>query len=485
MLPFSRLVFWPLFLVCALGAGLVARTCWFSTTAPAPSPGLAQSLTPGASAAALSRLQQAIRFRTVSQDDTLQVDTVQFAGFRRFLAVSYPLTHRHLSPRLIGGGTLLFTWPGRADGPGTLLLAHQDVVPVEDSAQWQFPPFAGLVRRDSIWGRGVTDNKANLIGQLEAIEILLHEGYVPSHPVYLVLGHDEELGGWRGAARAAAWLRARGLRLARVLDEGGFITRRRVPGMQGRPVALIGTAEKGLLTVELIASAPGGHASMPAAETAPDLLLTALQQLRHHEFTAQLTEPMQQLAGRVGPVLPWPQRLAFANRWLLEPLILRGYAASPAGAAAIRTTLAPVRLLAGSKDNVVPAEARARLNLRLLPGSTVATTLQQLRSLLPDSGRVRLRVVGRPAEPTRQAALVSSPDYALLDASLPVRALSTPFLMVGQTDARHFTSFTRQVFRFGPMSDPAGFHARDEHLAVSSFLGGIRFYRHYLRNLPE
>ncbi|MBT9394436.1 M20/M25/M40 family metallo-hydrolase [Hymenobacter sp. NST-14] len=466
----------------------MARTFWFSTTAPAPSPGLAQSLTPWSSTqrmAALGRLQQAIRYRTISQDDTQLLDTTQFAGFRRFLAASYPLTHQQLQPRLLGGGTLLFTWPGRSVGPGTVLLAHQDVVPVEDSAQWAYPPFGGVVARDSIWGRGVTDNKANLIAQLEAIESLLQEGYSPTHPVYLVLGHDEEVGGWRGAGRAAAWLKSRQLPLARVLDEGGFITRRRVPGMQGRPVALVGTAEKGFLTVELVARAPGGHASMPAAETAPDLLLSALQQLRHHPFPAQLTEPMQQLAGHIGPHLPWPQRLAFANRWLMEPLILRGYAATPAGAAAVRTTLAPVRLQAGTKDNVVPSEARARINLRLLPGYSVATTLQQLRALLPDSSRVHLLVVGRPAEPTAMPARSASADYELIASSLPSRALVTPFLMVGQTDARHFTGLTRQVFRFGPMSDPAGFHARDEHLAVSSFYEGMRFYRHYLKNLPE
>jgi carboxypeptidase PM20D1 len=437
--------------------------------------------------AAVEHLQQAIRWQTVSSPDSGQVDTSQFAGLRKLLQQAYPLLHRQLTRELVGGASHTAGWRGSDTTLApVIVLAHQDVVPVEPEALagWHVPPFAGVVRAGFVWGRGATDNKANLIAICEAIEQALHQGYSPRRTVYFAFGHDEEVGGGHGAARMAELLRRRHGRAAFVLDEGGFITTQRVPGLVGRPVALIGTAEKGYLSVELSAALPGGHSSLPAKETAIELVAQALITLRAHPFKPAFTPAMNAFAAHVGPHLPFPQRLAFANKWLLEPLILRAYTQSPGGNAAVRTTMVPTTIRAGIRANVVPSLAVATINLRLLPGMSPRAALAQLRTLLPDA-RLQLRTVGFVSVPGPTSADTSRYFHQLeyLVRRLVPGAITTPFLMTGITDARHFSALTPNIYRFSLMTDPVGLHGEDERLSVASFSHCIRFYADLLHVL--
>lgn len=480
-------LFLLLFLLLAFAAFLTVRTLLFSSPPPTSQAGVPIP-PPPLPAAAIEHLQQAVRLRTISVDTSTAPDTSQFQGFRRLLRQAYPLLHRRLTPTVLGGYTLLFEWKGqdRTLNP-VVLLAHYDVVPVEaaTTGRWKHAPFSGDRADGRIWGRGTIDNKGNVIALLEAVETALQQNYRPARTVFLVLGHDEELGGWRGARRAAQQLRQRGLHPAFVLDEGGYITQKKVPGMTGKPVALIGTAEKGYVSLQLTASLAGGHSSMPEAETALGLVATAVASLQQKSFPAALTPAMQDFARYVGPNLPFTKRLAFANQWLMRPLILRAYANTAAGAAAVRTTLVPTLFQAGIKDNVVPALATATVNLRLLPGTSAADALAQVRDWLPDP-RVRATVVGRVSEPTA-AASPESQGYRLIEAQLRhlvPGVLPTPFLFIAQSDGRHFQPLTPNVFRFSATNDPQGLHGLDESVTETDFLLTYRFFAGFLRALP-
>ena len=117
---------------------------------------------------------------------------------------------------------------------------------------------------------------------MEAAEKLLTENYQPERTVYLVFGHDEELGG-SGAQAIVALMKSRNIAPEMVLDEGGIITKEKVPGMT-KPVALIGTPEKGYLSLQLTSEKNGDHSSMPESETSIDILAKALIKLREHPF---------------------------------------------------------------------------------------------------------------------------------------------------------------------------------------------------------
>ena len=107
---------------------------------------------------------------------------------------------------------------------------------------------------------------------MESAEKLLSQNYQPERTVYFVFGHDEEISGKKGAVQIAALLQYRNVKADLIMDEGGFVTREKVPGLN-KPVALIATAEKGYMTLDLSVTKKGGHSSMPDNETAIDIFV--------------------------------------------------------------------------------------------------------------------------------------------------------------------------------------------------------------------
>ncbi|KAB2840387.1 MAG: M20/M25/M40 family metallo-hydrolase, partial [Burkholderiales bacterium] len=215
--------------------------------------------------AAAQRLAAAVRLRTVSHDGQDGASAAEFQKLHVLLEKSFPRVHAGLRREVVGGHSLLYTWPGSdPKAKPILLMAHQDVVPIAPGTEkdWQADPFGGEIRDGFIWGRGAWDDKANLVGIFEAVEMLLAAGHQPRQTVYIASGHDEEIGGESGAMAIVALLKERGVRLDFVLDEGLLITEGVLKGLDA-PVALIGTAEKGYLTLALTATATPGHSSMP------------------------------------------------------------------------------------------------------------------------------------------------------------------------------------------------------------------------------
>lgn len=435
---------------------------------------------------ALSHFQQAVSFKTISYADSSQFDSAAFAGFRRFLATAYPLVHRHLQLTLVEGHSLWYTWRGKDSAANPIILmAHQDVVPIEESTrnEWTVDPFGGVVKEGYIWGRGTTDDKINLIAIMETIEKLLSAGYVPNRNIHLLCGHDEEIGG-KGAKAIAAAMEAMNLKADLLLDEGGIITREKVPGIT-QPIALLGTAEKGYLSLQLTAKATGGHSSMPDKETSVDILSQALVKLRSNPFPAKFTEPMEGLMKAVGPNMPFVQKMAFANPWLFKGLIVKSYEQSGAGNAMLHTTLVPTIIEAGIKDNVIPSQAKATINLRLLPGDAPEATLEKVKSIINDE-RVTV-TYHNPANVASPSGVTSAKSFGyqkvadIVQQSYP-GAIPSPFLMIGATDSRHFGKVSSNIIKFSPMVDPIGFHGINERVSIESFQIALWFYEQLLRD---
>jgi carboxypeptidase PM20D1 len=140
------------------------------------------------------------------------------------------------------------------------------------------------------WGRGTLDDKLGVVGALEAVELLAGRGYRPRRTVLLAFGQDEEVGGHRGATAIAALLRRRGVKPELVLDEGGILGERLIPGLTA-PVGLVGIAEKGYLSLELRVRAAGGHSSMPPVHTAIGILAAGLARLESRPMPARIARP--------------------------------------------------------------------------------------------------------------------------------------------------------------------------------------------------
>ncbi len=156
------------------------------------------------------KLRTLVRIPTVSYDDPAAVDTEAFDLFLATLADLFPRLHEHLALTRVERHGLLFHWAGASSERPVVLMAHLDVVPVDESAPWRHPAFDAVVADGAVWGRGTLDDKGSLVALCEAVETLLADGFVPSQDVWLSFGADEEVSG-RCAPAAVAELERRGV----------------------------------------------------------------------------------------------------------------------------------------------------------------------------------------------------------------------------------------------------------------------------------
>jgi carboxypeptidase PM20D1 len=430
---------------------------------------------------AAGHLSRALRIRTVSFGDTLPIDTAEFVRFRAFMEETYPRLHASLSRRIFGGFSYVFEWKGRDTSLAPyVLMAHLDVVPVEAVAEskWTHPSFSGAIVGDTIWGRGAVDDKGSAIAIMEAVELLLQEGFTPQRTVYLSFGHDEEVAGNRGARVVSQWFREQGIRPALVLDEGGMVDTERFRDTK-RPVALVGTGEKGYVNIDLTVEIPGGHSSMPARETAIDVLTAAIARVRAKQMPASIPPAIGEMLQRTGRELSFPVQVATANPWLFRKAIIGRLEATRETNAFVHTTLVPTIVRSGIKDNVIPTVARATFNSRILPGQTSDDVLAFVRKAVADE-RV---VVTKQTISLFEASAATPADHpafrqveALTQRTVD-RVLVTPYLLVGATDSRYFRGFSEAVLNFTPMQDVKGFHGIDERIGVHDLHRMIHFYK--------
>jgi carboxypeptidase PM20D1 len=431
---------------------------------------------------AVSRLQLAITYQTVSYEDSNKLDSSAFLGFHAFLSKSFPLIFKTAKIEKVLTYSLLLHWKGRSAGSPLVMMAHQDVVPVEEPtlAKWDAQPFAGTLKNGYVYGRGTIDDKGALMALLEGIEALMREGFVPENDVYIALGHDEEVGG-KGARAIAALFKARGIKPAVVFDEGGIITKTKIPGLT-RPAAIVGIAEKGYVSLDLQVNIPGGHSSMPEKETAIDALAKAVVKLKENPFPEEMGYVLNSFIDYVGPEMGFVNKMAMANRAIFKPLIFGAYKNSAAGNAMIRTTTATTILKAGIKDNVIPGQANATVNFRTQPGTSREHVVAYVKKVIGDDQvQVKTRPVG--TNP-RQVADVNHPSFRHIQQTLngwDKNLIVTPYLVLGATDSKNFSDLTQQIFRFIPFTDPEGFHGVNERIKAENYKKGIGFYYQYLK----
>jgi carboxypeptidase PM20D1 len=469
-----------------LAAAVLANGLW---PAPRPEPAQPVARIPLPREALAERLSRAIQVETVSRGVGQPPEPALLRELHGRLARSFPRLHRALEREVVAGGSLLYRWPGREPARAPLLLmGHLDVVPVEPGTEsrWTHPPFSGFIDERFVWGRGSLDNKASVLAIAEAVELLLQEGFAPRRTVYLAYGHDEEVGGVAGAAAIARLLAERGVRLDFTVDEGmGIVERGLIPGIPS-DVALIGIAEKGYLSLELVARASGGHSSTPPPVTAVGRLARALVRLEERPLPESLRGPVAAMFDGLAGEAELPLRLVLRNRWLFDPLLRAALRREPAQAAMLHTTTAPTLLRAGIKDNVLPSEARAVVNFRILPGDTVEGVIAHVRGAIGDP-----EIELHPLE-AREPSPAADPDSdGFRTLSRTIRELFpgtvvTPALVLGGTDSKHYVGVASHSFRFVPLrlapEDLKRVHGTDERVAIDDYLDTVRFFAQLLRN---
>ena len=443
-------------------------------------------------AAAAGRLAQAVKFKTVSVYGDENANAAEFEALHAHLQASFPKAHALLKREAIGKFALLYTWPGSdPKAQPFALMAHQDVVPIAPGTErdWEQPPFDGVQKDGFVWGRGSWDDKGNLMSMFEAVEMLAASGFQPRQTIYFVFGADEEIGGERGAMQAAKLFKERGIQLQFVLDEGLLITDGLLKGID-KPLALIGVAEKGYLSLQMSVHATPGHSSMPPPQpeqSAIGMMSAALARLEASPMPGSISGLPQEMFETLAPEMSGVNRVLLSNLWLFKPLVQRELQKGASTNATLRTTTALTIFNAGNKDNVLPGQADAVVNFRLFPGDTTDKVIAHTQSVmaLPE-----LKVTKGPGwSEASKVAATDSPGFQLINRTvrqLHPDVVVAPGLMIGATDSRYFDGVADSVFKFSPVrakpEDLKRFHGTNERISTANYAELIQFYHQLIRN---
>lgn len=469
-------VLWILLaLILAFLAVVVARALAFQ---PKPEPKVEIVPFPVDAEKAVSHLRQMIRLKTVSSRDDSQVDLKEFEKFQALLKELYPNVYRACEYERVSKHGILLKWSGRSAQSPSVLMAHYDVVPVNE-AEWEEPPFEGVIKDGELWGRGTLDTKCTLLGVMEAAENLIERGFVPANDVYFAFGGDEEcMGG--DAPAIVDELERRGVRPAFVLDEGGAIVENVFPGVK-EPAALIGIAEKGSAFVDITAKGKGGHASAPPARQSIGLLARALKRLTSHPMPFTMTPPAAEMFDLMGRHSTFALKLIFANLWCFRPVLNMICKASGGEMnALVRTTCALTRLQGADAYNVLPNESRAGVNLRVICGETILQAQARMERIISDKDVSVTVVDGNNPSPVSPA---KDEPWERLSAAIRQTypgVLVSPYLMLACSDSRHYCRICQNVYRFSGMplsKEQRGMiHNRNERIPLKLLPDAVAFF---------
>ena len=466
---------------------LLANTCSKSSkqlSLSDPIPPLSSDLAD----AAAKRLAASLRIRSISREDRV-VDGDAFVELHRYLETNYPRVHESLQREIINEYSLVYRWEGHDPKANPILFSgHLDVVPVEPGTEelWPHPAYDGRIVDGYIWGRGALDDKVGVLAILEAAERLLEQGFQPAVTHYFLFGHDEENGGDAGAGKISEYLESLGVKAQYLLDEGGAIVENTVPFFE-RPVALIGIAEKGYVSLRLTVRAAGGHSSTPPSQSAIGILAAAIEKVEAAPLPSRISEPLRHFMRYTAPEMNFMYRMLLSNMWLFGPAITSQMAMEPASNANIRTTTAVTLISGGVKENVLPSESSAVVNFRILPGDEVDDIIEHVEGVVDDE-RVEITLYGDSTEPSITSP-ADGPEFEGLQravARIYPDAITAPYLTIGGTDARHYGNLTKKRYRFLPVQldkeDLKRIHGTSERIPVMAYSKAIQFFELLLRN---
>jgi carboxypeptidase PM20D1 len=436
-----------------------------------------------AEASPAERLGEAVRIQTVSYQDKSQINYAEFERFHEFLRGTYPRVFGELDVEVVNDYSLLIRWPGSDSASQPILFtAHMDVVPIEPGTEqdWRHPAFDGVVADERIYGRGTLDDKGGLLGVLEAAEALLAEGFVPRRTIVFAFGHDEEIGGKQGARVIAERMRELGLHFEWMVDEGGMLLSDN-PMLPGKSMAMINIAEKGYLTLTLVATGDGGHSSNPPKISTIGRLSGALARIEDNPFPPRLVAPVAAMLETIAPHVGQPERFVFDNLWLTGGIVAGRMADERLTIPFVRTTTALTMFNAGVKENVLPQRAVAKVNFRLLPGDTPEMVVAHVEEIVNDP---LIEITYDRWDNVPEIADYEGSGFAVISRAVVAvypGAIVTPSLLTATTDTRHYIDLVDNQYRFhGIMiasSQAKSIHGTDEYIGVDSYEKSIAVAR--------
>ena len=428
--------------------------------------------------APIDALAALVRCKTISNHDSALEDDEEFEKLIRLLPSLFPRVYDVCSVERLPNRGLLLRWPGKNDRAPSVMMAHYDVVPV-DEEKWDLPPFAAQIKDGRMWGRGTLDTKATFNGIFSAANHLIAQGFVPENDIYFAFSGCEEING-QGAPNIVQYFVDHGIQPAIVVDEGGAVVENVFPGVK-IPCGLIGIAEKGMINAQYTVRSQGGHASAPPARTPLTVLSQAIGRLCKKPFKMHITKPAAEMFDTLGRHSTFLYKVIFANMWCFRWVInLLGRLSGGEMNALVRTTVAFTQMEGSNGRNVIPTEAKLITNIRLNPADSVESALDYLRKVVDDPN------VEITALESSQPSPISETDCeawnrvaATVEETWP-GCIVAPYLMVQCSDSRHYRDLSRHVYRFSAMDltkeERASIHGNNESIRLETINKAVEFY---------
>ena len=433
----------------------------------------------------VGRLQKLIRFKTVSYRDSYLEDDGEFKKFLSALPELYPNVFKTCEYKEMADRAILFRWKGKGDGDPAVLMAHYDVVPVNEEG-WDKPAFEGIIEDGVLWGRGSLDTKVTFNGVMSAAEHLIEKGFTPERDIYFAFSGGEEVNG-RGAVNIVDYFEEKKLNPFMVVDEGGAVVENVFPGVKA-PCGLIGIAEKGMMDVRYTAKSQGGHASAPKPNSPLVRLSKAVLKVEKNPFKYHVTKPVAEMFDTLGRHSSFVFKIVFANFGLFKGLLDEFMCKKSGGEinALMRTTVAFTQSEGSAASNVIPPVASVVSNIRLNPEDNMESALEYLKKTVGEDAEVEL-IHGMNPSRISETKCEAYEKVASAVASTWKGSIVSPYLMVQCSDSRHWGRISDRVYRFSAMDltseERATIHGNNERIRIDCLNRAVEFYIRLLKSL--
>jgi len=433
---------------------------------------------------ATETLRTLVRCKTVSYRDPSLEDNAEFEKLIDSLPTLYPNVFSACSMQRLPDRGLLFHWKGKTDGNPAVLMAHYDVVPVNEDA-WDVPAFEALIKDGCMWGRGTLDTKVTFNGILFAADTLISQGFVPECDVYFAFSGGEEVNG-KGAVHIVDYFEQHKIQPALVLDEGGAVVENVFPGVKV-PCAMIGIAEKGMMDVGYTVKSGGGHASAPKPGAPVDRLSAACVRMVQNPFKAKLTPPAAKMFDTLGRYSSFVYKVIFSNIKLFLPVL--DLICKKSGGelnALMRTTVAFTQMQGSSASNVIPPEASLVSNIRLNPADDMDSALAYIKKTVDDENVEVTCLHGMNPSRISRTDCAGWDKVASAVASTWKGCIVSPYLMVQCSDSRHWGRISDRVYRFSAMdltsAERATIHGNNEKIRLETLYRSVEFFMRLIKD---
>lgn len=425
------------------------------------------------------RLGEMIRCETVSNSENY--DDTEFKRLREVVEKLFPTVHKKAEKMTFSDDCWVYKIRGKDESRNIMIMSHHDVVAT--TGEWSRPAFCGEIFDGALWGRGTVDTKTPLFAELQALEELLSEGFVPECNVYLGSSHNEEIGG-DGIPEALKYFKENNITFETVLDEGGAIISPPLAGIKTN-CAMMAVHEKGRYTLNCYAKEGSGHKGLAANSNTPVARMSAFitEVNTKNIFIKRLYPEVKAMFTHLCPYTPFIMTILFSNLWCFGALLKTVMPKLNAQAGSMVGTTCSFNEISTNKEEKY---CHSKAFIRCVNDKDLEEDLKQIEKI---AKKYDIELV--PAEnneyfnPAKLKHKAFDFTKKCINDIFP-DVIPAPYILPAGTDARHLCGICDCVIRFAPieMNDRqfASVHSENEHISLEAIANCVVFYKHYLKN---